>query len=303
MIDLMNKYVASIDNKLIENLNFSSYYKLQKAFDFPAIKREFRKRTGYELNLKSPKTYNEKTLWRRLYKRDSLFPVVSDKYRVRNYVKSKIGEQYLIPLLNVCDTSGEINFKSLPNEYIIKINFTSGGNFISRKDIPLDPITTQRNIDSWMTKKYGYSKLLWYVQEIPRKIVIESLLRDSQGCIPNDFKFLCFDGVARYVWIDQDRFSNHTRTLYDRDWNFQNVVVGNIKSTRVGTPIDRPDNLSEMLEIADCLSKDFDAARIDLYGFDKKIYFGEITLESINGMAKIEPVEFDIKLGDIWCLH
>ena len=94
------------------------------------LQYQFKNALGKNLDLDNPKTFNEKIQWLKLYDDNPLKTTCADKYKVRDYVKDKIGEEYLIPLLGVYDNPDEIDFDSLPNQFVLKVNWGSGQNII-----------------------------------------------------------------------------------------------------------------------------------------------------------------------------
>jgi len=276
------------------------FYFLNKISNYQLEKIRFYKKVGYQLNLKNPKSYNEKIIWKKINDRNPLLPVTSDKYKVRSYLRKVLGEEkakdILIPLLYVTDQPETIPFERLPSAFIVKPNHTSGlhiivenGNYNKKKMIK----TCRR----WLKTPYGLEKLEWAYQPIKRKIIIEKLLRDDDGNIPNDFMFYMFHGKCKLVRVVFDRKNNPSVSSYDEKWNFLPVK----KTTRPqGPKIKKPKNYEIMLEFAEKLSEAFDYVRVDLYNLNGKIYFGELTHYPTSGMTKFETPSFDFELGKYW---
>ncbi|MCJ7651229.1 MAG: hypothetical protein MUP85_21685 [Candidatus Lokiarchaeota archaeon] len=305
----MNKiYKKTKDN--IKNNNFLfivliairayGIYFLNKISNYKLEKIRFYKKLGYQLNLKNAKSFNEKTVWKKIYDRNPLLPITADKYEVRSYIKEVLGEErakgILIPLSYVTDQPETIPFERLPSAFIIKPNHTSGRNIIvenghfNKKEI----IKTCRR---WLKTPYGLEKLEWAYQPIKRKIIIEKLLRDDDGNIPKEFKFHMFHGKCKLVFVILDKKNNPYRSYYDEKWCFLSVK----KTTRPqGAKIKKPKNYEMMLELAEKLSKPFDYVRVDFYNLNGKIYFGELTNYPGSGTTKFEPQSFDFELGKYW---
>lgn len=131
-----------------------------------------------------------------------------------------------------------------------------------------------------------------YIQIVP-KIIIEKCL----GGNINDYKFLCYGGQPYYCWVDIDRLTDHKRKVYDLDWIPQSVCIG---YKNCEEEVQRPKCFSEMLELVRKLCEGFDFVRVDLYEIDERVYFGEMTFTSGSGLDKIEPLEWDYKLGELW---
>src|SRR5712692_6983991 len=75
-----------------------------------ALARRFKRVFGYPLNLKDPRTFNEKLFWLILYYRTPLVTRLADKYEVRGYVTERIGAERLNDLYGVWDRVSEIDF-------------------------------------------------------------------------------------------------------------------------------------------------------------------------------------------------
>ncbi len=295
--------MLSILESNIKELYKYGYAIVDKIFGYPFQKRKFYKRHGYKLNLQNPKTFNEKTIWKKIYDRNPTLPITADKYRVRQYLIDHLGEkkaqEILIPLLYVTDNPKTIPFDSLPNKYIIKTNFGSGQNLIVNEKTKY---TKKEIIDictNWLRKTYGVMYHEWAYQSIERKIVIEKLLIDENGDIPKDFKFFIFKGRCEMVQVDFDRYKEHTRTLYTADWE---IIPATLRRKQ-GKDILKPSTYDKMLQLAELIGKNFDFVRIDLYTMQDKIYFGEMTHYPGSGMEKFTPQSYDIEFGHKWIIE
>jgi hypothetical protein len=261
-----------------------------------ALKDWYFEMTGEVLNLENPKTFNEKIQWLKLYDSTPLKTKLADKYLVREWIKEKIGEEYLIPLLGVWDKFEEIDFDSLPEQFVLKCNHGSGYNIIVKDKSKLNLEDAKRRINKWMTEDYAFKTgFELHYSDIPRKIIAEKYLENAGGDL-QDYKFLCFDGEPKYVWVDKDRYTEHKRNLYDLEWNLLTNKIGKFKNF---PSCEEPKNYNKMLEFAKLLSKNFPVVRVDFYEHDNKLYFGEMTFTTSSGTERIEPKEFAFKLGDM----
>lgn len=136
-------------------------------------------------------------------------------------------------------------------------------------------------------------------KDIKPKIIAEKFINDKNNHL-NDYKFLCFDGKVYYCWVDMDRYSNHTRNVYDVNWQLQPWNQNTFENAEFD--IQKPKNYEEMIIIAEKLSRGFSHVRVDLYNVDGKIYFGEMTFTSGNGFSLIYPEEYNLMLGSLWNL-
>lgn len=260
------------------------------------ISKLYKKKNGKEINWLHPKTYTEKVSFSKLYCFSKLKSDLTDKYKVRNWIKNKIGETYLIPLLGVYNSFDEIDFSLLPNEFVIKCNHDSGSITIINNKENINIKELKAKYDYYIKRNFASYGYEMHYNEIIPKIIIEKHMGDNI----NDYKFLCFNGKPYYCWVDLDRFINHKRNFYDLKWNLQ--PFNQAKYGNTNQPLKCPKRFNEMVEVAEKLSKGFDQVRIDLYDIDERIYFGEMTFTNGNGMQEITPEEWDIKLGSLWNL-
>lgn len=261
----------------------------------------YAKRMGFRPNLIQPTRYTEKMQWAKIHDHDPLRTVLSDKLQVRNWVSSKIGDQYLIPLLGSWDCADDIDFDSLPQSFVLKTNNASGTNIIVTDKNSADFARIRKKLNAWMKLDIGwYYFEMQYIDILP-KIIAEKYMVDSreEGDL-RDYKFLCFDGIPHYVWIDLDRSENHKRVVFDMNWERQSWTFNDLP-VYDGT-LEKPKCFEEMVRIASVLAKGFGHVRVDLYAINNHPYFGEMTFTSASGMCKFYPDEYDEKIGALWTL-
>lgn len=286
--------------KGIKFLNDSNYrFKIKaklgyydKIDDVEFLNLYFKSSLYYNLNLCNPKTFNEKLQWLKLYDRKSEYTIMVDKYKVRDYIAKKIGKEYLIPLLGVWDNPDEIYFDSLPNQFVLKCNHNSGGVFICKNKDEFNFIKFKKVIRKELKRNYYFPYREWPYKNVPRKIICEQYLGDN----PHDYKFFCFNGKVKYILVCSDRFNGLKETFFDKDWN---IAPFKRPSIDIDDSIKKPNNLEEMIELSEILSKDLPFIRVDFYEVDNKIYFGELTFYPASGFSPFEPNEWDYKLGDL----
>lgn len=241
------------------------------------VKLYYRLRVKRKLDLKNPKTFNEKLQWLKFNDRDPYYAIVVDKYEVRKYIKKTIGEKYLIPLIGVWDKFDDIDFSKLPDKFVLKCNHDSGGIVICTDKSKLNLLEARKTIEKSLKRQFFYIGREWQYKNIKPRIICEEFI----GCDdipPTDYKISCFNGSADNIMLCYGRETGVTKYyFYNKNWEL-------LKYNKWGknSPDDfnliPPDNLQEMFDIAEKLSKDYYYARIDLYNVNGKIYFGEITL-------------------------
>jgi hypothetical protein len=261
------------------------------------LKLQYRIKLGRKLDLKNPKRYTEKIQWYKLHYRNPVMMDCVDKYNVRQFVEGKGLGSILNTLYQVVDTPDEIDFCALPEKFIIKTTNGSETNIICKNKHELDVVQTKDKLRHFLTMAEASAGREWAYEGSSKKIIVEQLLEDHNN--PDggicDYKFLCFSGKPEYVVYDKDRFTGHKRNFYDTQWNYLKV---DSDCPCFGDSIPKPANFERMLEIAEILSKDFPAVRVDLYNIDGKIYFGELTFYPWSGYVQFLPDTFDFTLGE-----
>lgn len=262
--------------------------------------------TGHRLNQKSAKRFTEKIqLYKMKYRNDSMLPC-TDKFEVRRYVKDKGLEDILIPLIGIYDNIQDVELDNLPNQFVAKTTDGSGGQqiILCHDRSKIDRTQFNKKLTSWMSyKRVKPIYREWaYQNTFKRRIIIEKLIvntHDSYGdkefTPPNDYKFLCYDGKMRFMWIDRGRYGEHCRGFWNEDFDFLPNVESDHPTFNV--PPVLPDNILEMKRIAERLSENFPFVRVDLYNSNGKIYFGEMTFYPWSGYVKFTPDSFDFELG------
>lgn len=263
------------------------------------IKLYFRLNLHRKLNLKNPKYLNDKLQWLKFNYRFPLQTIVSDKYEVRNYVESKIGNKYLIPLLGVWNNVNEIDFNTLPEQFVLKCNHDSGGLAICIDKNKFNIKKAKKKINSSLKSNFYWIGREYQYKNIVPKIICEKFISEN-GQVPEDYKIYCFNGIPDVILVCKGRFSNGSHKanyyFYDKDWNFLPYNKGD--DIHNNPNVKKPKNFEEMLKIATILSNDFIFARIDLYNINGQIYFGEITLSPNSGFDPDITEETDLIFGE-----
>lgn len=256
--------------------------------------RHFKKFIDFD----NPKTFNEKIQWLKLNYRKEEYTNLVDKYRVKQYITKLIGEEYVIPTLGVWKNVDDIDFKSLPEKFVLKCNNDSGGIVICKNKKDFDEVKAKSFLKERL-KNNGY----WYGREWPYKnvkpcIIAEKYMEDSISKDIKDYKFFCFNGSMEFFDIDIDRFIEHRSNYYDRNGNF--LPFGKTYCPPDYTKkIEMPKNLDKMIELAETISHNTVLSRIDLYEIDGQVYFGEITFYPGSGFSPFTDEKWDYKLGDM----
>lgn len=258
----------------------------------------------YIPSFKHPRSFSEKIGHRKFYVDPTLFSKFVDKYTVRDYVKSKIGEEYLIPILMVVDNVDKSYLDKLPSEFVVKTSHGGGGNNVlvvrNKNDIKFESICNDFN--KFLKIQLG-SKVDELFYDIEKPVVIfEKLIKNNDNSPLLDYKFHVFKnkGATKIILQINSEYntSNCTKTLYEISGEKSKIQFENYKHA-VGK-FDLPENFDKMTDFAIALSDDFEYARIDLFNVNGTIYFGEITLCPASGWDKLNSKENDFLLGSYW---
>lgn len=248
----------------------------------------------YKLNLRSPKTYNEKLQWLKLYDRKEIYSKLVDKYAVRKYIAEYVGEEYLVPLVGgPWKKVEEIDFDSLPDRFVLKTTHDSGNVIVCTDKEKLDIIKVRKELKKKLKRKYFYYGREWPYKNVKPQIFAEKYIGEDET-LPDDYKFYVFDGNIDSVMICRERETGNTKyAFFDMNWErlYYQYIEPEIE-------VRRPENLEELINVVKKISKDFLEVRIDLYNVNGKIYFGEITLFNQSGLDKDITYETDIMWGN-----
>lgn len=284
---LFNRKIVSVLEKGMHWIPDSVYLRLK-----------FRKRMGYSLHLKSPKSFNEKLQWLKLNDHRPIYTTLVDKYAVKDYITRRLGEEYVIPTLGVWDRFDEIDFDNLPDQFVLKCTHDSGGLVVCRDKSKLDLATTRRKIEGSLRNNYYWHGREWAYKNVPPRIIAEKYMEDANSTELRDYKFYCFDGEPRFLYLSEG-LENHAtaRISYvTMDWEMAPFTRPDYRPFDTLPP--KPKKFDDMVQVARNLSKDVPFARIDLYEINGKVYFGEFTLSPGIGMNRFVPEQYDYELGD-----
>lgn len=263
--------------------------------DERVIKLRYKISTGQRLNLENPITYTEKLQWLKLNWYDPIATKCTDKYEVREFVKERIGEQYLNELYGVYDSVEEIDLNKLPDSFVLKATHGSGWNIICRDKNKMNWAVELKKMKRWLKTNYYWFGREWNYKDIKPRIICEKYLAEEDGEPPKDYKIFCFHGEPKFIQVDIDRFKGHKRNIYDLEWNLLDAEFLYPKFNE--KLIKKPVKLSEMIELSRKLSKDFPHVRVDFFIVENKIYFGELTFFPESGFKKFKPEDFEIQVG------
>lgn len=255
----------------------------------------FHLKMGTRLHLKNPMTFNEKLQWLKLYDRNPEYTTMVDKIEAKKWVAERIGEEHIIPTLGVWDNAEDIDFDSLPNQFVLKTNHDSGGIVICKDKSKLDIKQAKKKLKRSLNLDFFKVGREWPYKNVPRKIFAEKYIVDESGYELKDYKIFCFNGEPQFIQVDFDRYAEtgHKRNLYTTEWDLLDFEYGYPSDhSRI---ISKPIILEEMLQYASILSTGHHFLRIDFYSIKHQIKIEETTIYPKAEFRKIDSIEKDHK--------
>ena len=257
----------------------------------------YRATLGKKMQWKAPKTFNEKLQWLKLYDRNPVYTTMVDKFEAKQFAAQLIGEQYVVPLLGgPWERFDQIDFDALPDQFVLKTTHDCGGVWICKDKSSLDRQAAKEFLEKHLKRDYYSTGREWPYKNVKPRIFAEAFLAELEDDL-RDYKFFCFDGVPKLMFIASERQSKEQETkfdFFDMDFNHLSIINGHPNSPN---PISRPENFEKMKELAAVLSKGIPHLRVDFYECSGRLYLGEMTFSHWGGFVAFEPEEWDEKLG------
>lgn len=250
-------------------------------------------------NLDNPQTYNEKLTWLKLHDKHPEYSRFVDKYEVKEYVREVIGGEHVIPTIGIWESVEDINWEELPNTFVLKVTHDSGGLLICRDKKTLNIPKQAKRLKKCLIQNFSCLNREYPYLNVKHRIIGESLISDGISNSLNDYKFFCFDGRVKFMFVATDRPFDTRFDFYDREFNHLKVTQGHPNADK---PIERPENYDQMVSMAEKLSKPFHHVRVDLYNVNGQIYFGELTFFHFSGNMPFVPERWDYTFGELLTL-
>lgn len=264
--------------------------------------RKYKRSHGETFDIDNPQTLNQKIFWLKLYDRRPIHKILADKYTVREYLAEHFGSDKLIPLYYKTTDWKDISLDVIPDEpCIIKPTHSSGEYEIIRDKSQVNIKKLRFECRCWLSRNYYMRSQEWQYKDTTRRLIIEKLLLDKNGHIPNDYKLHFINGKLEFVYCSVGRESVNKRNIYDANWNplyFTWVEGKKDPATTRGEEIPAPESFDEMKRIGGEIAKDFDYVRVDFYDVDGKLYYGEVTFFHGGGNDIFTPKEYDLIYGE-----
>lgn len=293
---ILRKFITALKKPkllLIKSLMFLSPLFSDKIY----LKMLFPLKVGYKLNLDNPKSYNEKLQWLKLNYKNPELPKLVDKYDYKEYVKKNVGEQFLIKTYGVWTSVEEIDFDNLPSQFVLKTTHDQGGVIVCQDKSTFDIVKAKKKLQKHLNRNLYYLFREWVYNEVQPRIIAEEYLEDKSKEGLKDYKFYCFDGEPKLMYITSGKqIGANYIDFYDMDFNY--IDIKRPKFKQMGNHYIKPINWDLMIELAQKLSKGYPHVRIDFYDVNDKLYFGEFTLFQGGGLMPFYPEKWDYILGE-----
>lgn len=248
-----------------------------------------------KLNLDNPVSFNEKIQWLKLYQHNPQYIKMVDKFEAKKIASVVIGDEYVIPTIGVWDSFDNIDFSTLPNQFVLKCTHDSGGLVICKDKSKLNISDARKKINNCLKRNYYWYGREWPYKNVKPRIIAEPYMENKDVSELLDYKVFNFNGEPRLIQVDYNRFKSHKKNLYKPDWSFMNISINYPNDPN--HQIEKPAKLDTMLELSRKLSKGLPFVRTDFYCIDEKIFFGEITFFPGSGFMTFDPEKMNTILG------
>lgn len=295
---IIKKIIKIFTNKYVRFYIFDRLGFYKKTSDEEYLKKKFKLCLGVELNLENPKRYNEKLQWLKLNLHSPLYVDMVDKYRVKDKVASIIGEEYIVPIYGVWNRPEEIDFDTLPQQFVLKTNNDSGGVIICKNKAEFNQKKAIKFLHKHLKNDYYLENREWPYKDVKKCVFAEKYMEDTISGELKDYKYFAFDGKVKAMFIAKDRYNDDEETKFDFfDENFNHLPFTNGHPNAI-IPPSKPKNFDLMIELAEKLSKNIPHVRVDFYECNGKVYFGELTFFHWSGFKPFDPDEWDFRFGE-----
>lgn len=290
------KYIKRPSNILLYLMN-KNFFKWIPDEKYITIK--YKLEMNQKLNLKEPKTFNEKLQWLKLYDRKPEYTKMVDKYEAKKYVADIIGEEYIIPTLGVWDKFEDIDFTKLPNQFVLKPTHASGNVFICKNKDEIDYKKLKKTVQKWLKRNYYLVHREWPYKNVKPRIIAEQYMATYKQKELIDYKFFCFNGEPKFLYVSEGLSNHENARISFVNMNYEKTEFYRKDYRPFDKLPNKPTNFDKMKELSKELSKNIPFIRVDFYEVNGQVYFGELTFFPCSGFIPFEPEEWDRKLGDM----
>ena len=294
----MRKYMDYIKHP-VKIINRLASKNLIPISDEAYLKMLYKERMGKKINLKNPQTFNEKLNWLKLHDRKDIYTTMVDKLEAKQYVAKLIGNNYIIPTIGVWDKFEDIDFEGLPDKFVLKCTHDSGGLAICRDKKTFNKEAARAKINKSLKHNFYYSTREWPYKNVKPRIIAEEYLENIKDKGLIDYKFFCFNGIPKFIYISEGLENHATASISFLDMDFKRTNFKRKDYKEYENLPDKPKNFEKMKELAMVLSQNVAFLRVDFYEVNDKIFFSELTFYPCSGFIPLEPEEYDLIIGNM----
>ncbi|MGN0354886.1 MAG: ATP-grasp fold amidoligase family protein [Muricoprocola sp.] len=301
----MKNIIKYIKNPYRVFASLSSKGKLLWMDEKVAVPLIYHGKVGEKLDLHNPVTFNEKLQWLKVYDHNPLYTKLVDKHEVRKYVEQWLGKEYLIPEIGIWESPEEIDFSILPSQFVIKCTHDSGSTIVCRNKDNLNKEDVIAQLNQRMRKSHYWIGREWPYKNVKPRIIAEKFMGVEQESRLTDYKFYCFNGEPKFLYISIGLENHETAQISFFDLNGKLMPFARADFRRLEIELEMPSKFKEMIEIARKCAKQVasDFLRVDLYQINGQIYFSEFTFTPCSGYMEFVPKEYDRIIGDMLKLN
>ena len=299
MAQVIKKAIKFLVNKKYRVRILDSLGAYNHLSDEEYLKKWFKLKFEKDLDLTNPKSFNEKIQWLKLYDRKPIYTTMVDKHDAKVYVAERIGEEHIIPTLGVWEDFDDIDFDVLPSQFVLKCTHDSGGLVIVRDKSKLDKSKAKKRIEKSLKTEYFYQGREWPSKNVKPRILAEQYMEDDSGNGLRDYKFYCFNGVPKFLYVSEGLEDHSTAKIsfVTCDWEFAPYERSDYRPFEKLPP--KPQKFDQMLDFAAKLSDGTDFLRVDLYEINGQVYFSELTFFPCGGLMPFKDMKHDLEIGEM----
>ena len=294
--NLLRTNPSKIADALVNKLNNAG--KLNWMSDKAFLKLKYRTAVGRKLNLKDPKTFNEKLQWIKLYDRNPEYCKVVDKQEVKGHIAQLLGEEYIIPTLGVWDRFEDIDFSALPDRFVLKCTHDSGSVILCHDKATFDLEAARNKINRKLKQNLFWHGREWPYKDLTPRIIAEQFMENEDGSELIDYKFFCFGGKPEFIYVSQGLSNHATAHISYVSMEWEPLPFYRSDFAQFESIPDKPNTFDKMVQFCRILAKEYPFARVDFYEISGKLYFGEITFFPGAGFTEFTPDEWNLHWGE-----